>query len=66
MKRTHEAEGAIYVRPQGRRFVVTVETQQADGDPPRSFTDKRKAWGWACGLRMLRRLPIKDETGVKA
>jgi hypothetical protein len=53
---------AIYVRPKGRGFVVTIEPPD-DGDRPSElFPDKRRAWGWACGQRLLRRLPIIDAT----
>jgi hypothetical protein len=57
---------AIYVRPCGGRFVVTIEPESAGGEPLRSFHNKRHAWGWACGQRMLRRLPIIDETENRA
>jgi hypothetical protein len=56
-------DAAIYVRPKGKRFVVGVEPAR-DGIAPAEFDDHRGAYGFACGLRMTQRLPIKDESEV--
>ena len=55
-------EGAIYIRASGAGFVVAVEPPR-DGIAPAEFGDHRAAFGFASGLRLTQRLPIKDKTG---
>ena len=52
----------VHITSDNGAFLVAILPPNPDF-PPQLFTDYRRARGFAGGIRMVRRWPIRDETG---